>query len=69
MKMHPMVKQMFECYREAARSGAGLGMLIVAVVLSLWGWAERGMALAVLSGGVLYVLLLTTLVAGRWRSR
>ena len=64
-----LVARVFDSYASAARSAAGAGMLMVAILLSLWVWVEQGIPRASFAFSLLYFFLLTTLAADRWKRR
>ena len=69
MKTHDKsaLARAINAYVSAARSGAGAGMFVIALLFSAWVWVEQGALRASCAISLLYFFLLTTLAAGRWK--
>ena len=52
-------------YADAARSGAGKAMLLVTVVLATLVLVNHDAVRALITGGILYIFLITALAVGR----
>jgi hypothetical protein len=65
LEMRPFVRRLLAAYTDAATSGAGLGMLVIVLLLSVWVLFVQDVVRAAIAGVVLYVFLVSSLAVGR----
>jgi hypothetical protein len=64
-KRKSLLHRTVSSYRDAARSRAGVGMLLVTIFLSTAVFSLHGLSRALTSGSLLYLFLVSTLAIGR----